>query len=335
MPELSLVVPVRNECENVRPLIQEIRAALDGKFEYEVIYVDDGSTDDTVVRLNEIKRDFSRLRVMRHRVGCGQSTAIATGYFYSIFSFFLPWSLFIVPLGFWLYSTRPQSAAARFALVWFLLTFALLSLNPSKQMQYALLLAPSLMVLIGCYLAQSAGAYARFNNVILAIVSAVAFTVLVVHAVKWRAFGSLDALPVIVLIVCGSLPWLLGRTMRLSLPNGLLLLAGLATGGYVHAQRYIHEQVSARAAVRDFAAKTRDYSPLFAYAEGNPRLSFYMQRVIPAVKDELALRRLLEKPIYVIVDGGAPQWRLPASLVVKHGRLELWKISPQGVTTGD
>lgn len=79
MPEVSLVVPVRNEGENVLPLIQEIRAALDGKFEYEVVYVDDGSGDDTALRLDEVKREFPRLRVVRHRACCGQSAAIATG----------------------------------------------------------------------------------------------------------------------------------------------------------------------------------------------------------------------------------------------------------------
>ena len=78
-PQLSVVVPVRNEAENIGPLIEEIRAALDGKLEYEVIYVDDGSADDTVDRLEEMKHRFPRLRVVRHSTGCGQSAAIASG----------------------------------------------------------------------------------------------------------------------------------------------------------------------------------------------------------------------------------------------------------------
>lgn len=77
--ELSVVVPVRNEAENIKPLIDEIRAALDGKLEYEIVYVDDGSTDATAQRLAETRRDFSGLRVLHHRASCGQSTAILTG----------------------------------------------------------------------------------------------------------------------------------------------------------------------------------------------------------------------------------------------------------------
>jgi dolichol-phosphate mannosyltransferase len=77
--DLSLVIPVHNEADNILPLIGEIRAALDGSLEYEIIYVDDGSTDETLERLAEAGRDFPRLRVIRHRESCGQSTAVLTG----------------------------------------------------------------------------------------------------------------------------------------------------------------------------------------------------------------------------------------------------------------
>lgn len=78
-PELSVVVPVKNEAENIIPLIEEIEAALDGFVAFEIVYVDDGSDDGTPVRLAEARRRFPRLRVMRHRASCGQSQAIATG----------------------------------------------------------------------------------------------------------------------------------------------------------------------------------------------------------------------------------------------------------------
>jgi glycosyltransferase involved in cell wall biosynthesis len=79
MPQLSIVVPVRNEAENIAPLVAEIRAALEGRVDYEVVYVDDGSSDDTAERLAELAADFPRLRVVRHRESCGQSTALRTG----------------------------------------------------------------------------------------------------------------------------------------------------------------------------------------------------------------------------------------------------------------
>jgi dolichol-phosphate mannosyltransferase len=77
---LSVVVPVRNEQENVLPLLAEIHAALEGGVEYEVIYVDDGSSDATPARLAEAMRKYPRLRVLSHRESCGQSTALMSGF---------------------------------------------------------------------------------------------------------------------------------------------------------------------------------------------------------------------------------------------------------------
>ncbi|MBF0332533.1 MAG: glycosyltransferase family 2 protein [Alphaproteobacteria bacterium] len=78
-PELAVVVPVKNEADNILPLIGEIHQALDGVAVFEVIYVDDGSDDQTPSRLIEAGRAFPRLRVLRHRKSCGQSQAVATG----------------------------------------------------------------------------------------------------------------------------------------------------------------------------------------------------------------------------------------------------------------
>jgi len=79
VPALSVVVPVKNEVDNVEPLISEIAAALRGKELFEIIYVDDGSDDETPSRLAELTVPFPELRVYRHDRCCGQSAAICTG----------------------------------------------------------------------------------------------------------------------------------------------------------------------------------------------------------------------------------------------------------------
>lgn len=79
IPDLSVVVPVHDEEENIGPLIAEIRKALDPVLDYELIYVDDGSRDNTPVRLSQIAKEFERLRIIRHETCCGQSTALWTG----------------------------------------------------------------------------------------------------------------------------------------------------------------------------------------------------------------------------------------------------------------
>lgn len=76
---LSVVVPVRDEADNVLPLIEEIDAALAGRVPYEIVFVDDGSADATGERLRAALADRPHLRVLRHATPCGQSTAIRTG----------------------------------------------------------------------------------------------------------------------------------------------------------------------------------------------------------------------------------------------------------------
>ena len=78
-PAVSIVVPVRNEQDNVAPLIAEIAAALDGRWAYEIIYVNDGSTDATGDRLATEMRARPNLRQVRHAASSGQSAAVRTG----------------------------------------------------------------------------------------------------------------------------------------------------------------------------------------------------------------------------------------------------------------
>ncbi|MDE2331961.1 MAG: glycosyltransferase family 2 protein [Bradyrhizobium sp.] len=76
---VSIVVPVRNEADNVAPLIAEIVAALDGRWVYEIIYVNDGSTDATADNLAAAMKQRSQLRQISHAVSSGQSAAIRSG----------------------------------------------------------------------------------------------------------------------------------------------------------------------------------------------------------------------------------------------------------------
>src|SRR6188472_3313656 len=76
---VSIVVPVRNEAENVVPLIAEITAALDGRWAYEIIYVNDGSSDATGERLNALMKQHGNLRQLRHATSSGQSAAVRSG----------------------------------------------------------------------------------------------------------------------------------------------------------------------------------------------------------------------------------------------------------------
>jgi glycosyltransferase involved in cell wall biosynthesis len=77
-PTVSVVVPVRNEAGNVAPLVAEIAAALAGR-SFEVIYINDGSTDTTGDELKALQAQYPWLRQVRHAQSCGQSAAVRSG----------------------------------------------------------------------------------------------------------------------------------------------------------------------------------------------------------------------------------------------------------------
>lgn len=80
-PPLSLVIPLYNEQENVRPLYQAVREALEKTGEdYEVIAVDDGSTDQTLAILEEVQRKDPRWTILAFRRNFGQTAALSAGF---------------------------------------------------------------------------------------------------------------------------------------------------------------------------------------------------------------------------------------------------------------
>jgi glycosyltransferase involved in cell wall biosynthesis len=77
-PDVSIVVPVFNETGNVGPLAREIAAAFAGQA-YEMIFVDDASTDSTRADLIALKAELPSLRVLSHQRNSGQSRSVRTG----------------------------------------------------------------------------------------------------------------------------------------------------------------------------------------------------------------------------------------------------------------
>jgi dolichol-phosphate mannosyltransferase len=78
-PAVSVVVPVRNEQGNIGPLVEEIVKALIGRWRFEIIYVNDGSSDGTAEELVQLMASRPYLRQVKHATSCGQSAAVRTG----------------------------------------------------------------------------------------------------------------------------------------------------------------------------------------------------------------------------------------------------------------
>ncbi len=79
MAKVSIVIPAKNEQENIEPLVFEIANALKGTREFEIIYVDDGSTDNTFAEITRLTAQVPELKAIKHQQSVGQSTAIFTG----------------------------------------------------------------------------------------------------------------------------------------------------------------------------------------------------------------------------------------------------------------
>lgn len=80
MKRLSVVIPVKDEQDNIAPLVQWLRDSLEDLDDWEVIFVDDGSTDHTFPRLRELATIDHRLKIVRLRRNFGQSAALQAGF---------------------------------------------------------------------------------------------------------------------------------------------------------------------------------------------------------------------------------------------------------------
>ena len=76
--EISILVPVMNEAGNIAPLIDEICTVFEGR-QFEIIYIDDASTDNSAAELSALLEKVPQLRVLRHTTRSGQSAAIWSG----------------------------------------------------------------------------------------------------------------------------------------------------------------------------------------------------------------------------------------------------------------
>ena len=79
MTNVSVIIPVKNEAENIRPLIDGIIAAMQPRGDFDVIVVNDGSTDNSSDVLKEAMKDYDNLSLIEHAASAGQSAAVHSG----------------------------------------------------------------------------------------------------------------------------------------------------------------------------------------------------------------------------------------------------------------
>ncbi len=79
-PEVSVVVPLLNEQDNIGPLYEQITQTLTDVYKYEIIFVDDGSSDNSFDILAKLQKTDAGIRVIRFRKNFGQTAALSAGF---------------------------------------------------------------------------------------------------------------------------------------------------------------------------------------------------------------------------------------------------------------
>jgi len=79
-PQVTVVVPLLDEQDNIGPLYEQITQTLTGEYSYEIIFVDDGSGDESFAVLAKLQKADARVRVIRFRRNFGQTAALAAGF---------------------------------------------------------------------------------------------------------------------------------------------------------------------------------------------------------------------------------------------------------------
>jgi glycosyltransferase involved in cell wall biosynthesis len=79
-PKVSVVVPLLNEQDNIGPLYEQITLSLTDKYNYETIFIDDGSSDNSFNILSRLQKADNKVRVIRFRKNFGQTPALAAGF---------------------------------------------------------------------------------------------------------------------------------------------------------------------------------------------------------------------------------------------------------------
>ncbi len=79
-PQISVVVPLLNEQDNIGPLYEQIAQTLTDVYDYEIIFIDDGSTDNSFDILAKLQKTDARIRVICFRKNFGQTAALSAGF---------------------------------------------------------------------------------------------------------------------------------------------------------------------------------------------------------------------------------------------------------------
>ncbi len=245
-------------------------------------------------------------------------------YLVHITEFFLPWGLLIVPMAIRFYQHRPLNRMVLFAWIWFAVVFVLLTFTVNKQMQYALLFAPSLAILIGNYLGVASGKFYKFNKVL--------FWLLCIGVIGMVVFAfrkhTLNVNPAPYWMALLLIPLVLKKLFKTEQPtNAILIAAILSAFGYLFSEQYLSKDME-KNDIQQLTLQTLAYEPVFQNEPGNGAFSFYAKKLIKTMDSKSVAEYMQTHDSIWYLSKEKPdiqQYRVQEEKTVGHWTL--WKIS--------
>lgn len=267
-------------------------------------------------------------------------------YYYAVhlWKYFAPWSIFLIPAAWAFYKRHERPPLAVFAWTWFALTFIVLSLNPSKQIQYALLLNAPIAMIVGLYLGTAERKFAILNRALLLAGTLAVLLIAVALLVKRHTAADLAALWLPFAMT--AVPLILIALLRAKqVPYPAMLLGCLVIGTTLYNQTHMYAVAEDRFEVeaKRIAKAAKDYEPLYAYGRKGyglaPTMAFYLQRVVPVVENAEQLQALtagLKETVYLASEHTPEQLQganADAQRLLQHGEYALWRLRPRPATS--
>lgn len=241
-------------------------------------------------------------------------------YLSRVFLYFAPWSV-LLPWLAWRWRRWPTEPVHAYLLVWLLVTFAILSANVNKQIQYALLLAPPLAILCGEALAAGLPRARAWNT-------AACIFALLLSATGGYFAWQIGLRYLLVPVLVGAAVFWLGRRQPMT---GVLLLAVTMIGGFRLGEAYgLARHADTAVQLRTAGQAARDHAPLLAVGMDESVLAFYAQALVPTVTpDALAAHLPPTGALYVFTAQkpftAPPGWL--AEVLLDQPKVSLWRLS--------
>lgn len=243
--------------------------------------------------------------------------------------FFAPWGVFLVPAGWRAYrqyrDRREFPAMVVFSWVWLIAVLLLLTITVNKQMQYALLLAPPLSIIIGEYLASNTGGFLQINRALFWLFGLLALGAIVYAYVRPTVVAPAPVWLLITLVPLVSIRFLPGGTAL----HGPVLMVAVMTGlAYVCSEMKLSGELrksSAEVIVAASGGHIHLYQPRTRLNNG--ALSFYAGQIVSPLTEQQMMQLLGTEPeIWVAGDALQDLPGVSAKEMARAGELHLWRL---------